>query len=262
VGFALKLYPAVLVPWVLLGERTWRGRALLGALFALPMALSWLPVLSANPDALSHYADWQGGWIPKKGIAWGMAMALGWARESAGAGLLANAVELAFLGLLVAMFLDWLRRRGRAPDDHLNDWFKVATAGFYLLYGCIFVGSVMDYRFDLGLDPTLLGTVVAVAYFPAGALGLWWLWRRWLVPAPSFGPGDERTVVLMALSVTFLLLSSAQYNPWYLLWLLPLVLLVQSWRVRDVWNALLVWNVEGLGVTVWPGLGFHPPPTV
>ncbi len=262
VGFALKLYPAVLIPWVLLEERTWRRRVLLATIFALPMVLSWLPVLSANPDALSHYVTWQGDWIPKKGIAWGIAMALGWTRESVGAGNLASIVMYGFLGLLVVMFLDWVRRRQRAPDVHLLDWFKVATAGFYLLYGCIFVGSVMDYRFDLGLDPLLLGAVVAIAYFPAGAFALWWLWRRWLVPAPSFGSSNERTVMLMALSVTFLLLSSAQYNPWYLLWLLPLVLLVQSGRVRDVWNALLVWNVEGLGVSLWPGLGFTPPPTV
>jgi hypothetical protein len=262
VGFALKLYPAVLIPWVLLEERTWRRRAMLATIFVVPMVLSWLPVLSANPDALSHYVTWQGDWIPKKGIAWGLAMALGWTPESTGAGNLATVVEYAFLALLAVMFLDWVRRRQRAPDDHLADWFKVVTAGFYLLYGCIFVGSVMDYRIDLGLDPVLLGAIVAVAYFPAGAVALWWLWRRWLVPAPSFGSPDERTVMLMALSVTFLLLSSAQYNPWYLLWLLPLVLMVQSWRVRDIWNALLVWNVEGLGISLWPGLGFNPPPTV
>ena len=36
------------------------------------------------------------------------------------------------------------------------------------------------------------------------------------------------------------------------LWLLPLVLLVRSWRIRDAWNALLVWRAEGKGLGLWP----------
>jgi hypothetical protein len=260
VGFALKLYPAVILPWVLLEERRWSRRVAYAVAFSLPMVLSWLPILGQNPEALTRYVDWQEDWIPKKGIAWGMAMAVGWTREATEARLLANVVEFAFLGLLVAMFLDWVHRRHAAASAHLVDWFRAVTVGYYVLYGWIIVGSVMDYRFDLGVDPRLLGVAVAVIYFPAGAAGLWWLWRRWMVPPPMLGR-EERLVVLSALSVTLLLLGSAQYNPWYLLWLLPLVLLLRSWRVRDVWNALLVWNIEGLGVTIWPGIGFHPPPT-
>ena len=33
---------------------------------------------------------------------------------------------------------------------------------------------------------------------------------------------------------------------------LPLVLLVRSWRIRDAWNALLVWRAEGKGLGLWP----------
>jgi hypothetical protein len=259
-GFALKLYPVVILPWVLLEERSWPRRVTYGLVFALPMLLSWVPILGQNPEALGQYAEWQGDWIPKKGIAYGIAMAIGWTRESTQAGLLGDLVEYVFLGLLVTMFLDWVRRRAVNPDVHLVTWFKVATVGYYLLYGFIFIGTVMDYRFDLGADPRMLGLAVGAIYFPLGALGLWWLWRRWLVPTPNFAPQDQ-FIMLAALSVTLLLMASTQYNPWYLLWLLPLVLLIQSWRVRDVWNALLIWNIEGLGVTIWPGFGFHPPPS-
>jgi hypothetical protein len=259
-GFALKLYPAVLLPWILLEERRWSRRVAYVIVFSIPMLLSWVPIMSENPDALVEYSTWQGEWIPKKGIAYGIAMAAGWTRESVEAGVVANLVEVLFLGLLVVMFLDWTRRRNRSPDAHIMTWFRVATAGYYVLYGFIFIGTVMDYRFDLGVDPHVLGAVVALVYFPLGALGLRWLWGTWLVPPPTLRP-EDRFIILAALSVTLLLLSSAQYNPWYLLWLLPLVLLVRSWRIRDVWNALLVWNVEGLGVTLWPGIGFHPPPS-
>lgn len=260
VGFALKIYPAVLLPWLLLMEKSWRNRVLMVVLFAVPMVLSWIPVLMQNPEALGTYLKWQGSWIPKKGFAWGVAMMMGWERESVAAGAMARVVEYVFYALLVAMFLDWLRRRQRAPDRHLLDWFKVVSVGFYLLYGFIFMGSVMDFRFDLGVDHAVLGVMVAAIYFPLAGGGLWWLLTRWLEPAPTF-EGADRTIMLAALSVNLLLLSSAQFNPWYLLWLLPLVLLVRSWRIRDSWNSLLVWNVEGLGVTLWPGVELHPPPT-
>jgi hypothetical protein len=67
----------------------------------------------------------------------------------------------------------------------------------------------------------------------------------------------ERLLVQMALSVALLLLSSAQGNPWYLVWLFSLLLLVQEERLRSALMALGIWNVEDAGVALWPGLRFH-----
>jgi hypothetical protein len=166
-------------------------------------------------------------------------------------------VELAFFGLLVAMFVDWLRRRHRAPVDHLLDWFRVVTAGFALLYGTVLVGGAVEYGLDVGAGTGATAALVGAAYALLAGGGLWWTWTRWLGVDHGFGE-DDHTVMLAALSVNLLLLSSSQYNPWYLLWLLPLVLLVRSWRVRDAWNAMALWKPEGRGVSVWPGLEMGP----
>jgi len=252
VGFALKLYPAVLLPWALVEERRWGRRAMMVVAFAAPMALSWVPILAQNPDALHFYVTWQAAWAPKKGIAYGISMIAGWSDTSAAARAVSIAVELVFLSLLATMFLDWLRRRSRAPASHLRDWFLVLTACYYALYALMFVGTVMDPRFHAGVERRALAAVVAAAYLPLGAMGMWWLWRGPL-RGPLGVPAGDRQVMLAALSVAFLLFSSAQYNPWYLLWLLPLVLLIGAPRVRETWLWLSPWNAEGAGVRLWPG---------
>jgi hypothetical protein len=252
VGFALKLYPAVLLPWALVEERRWGRRVMMVVAFAAPMALTWAPILAQNPDALHFYATWQAAWAPKKGIAYGMAMIAGWGDTSAAAKAASTAVEYVFLGLLAMMFLDWLRRRSRAPDKHLRDWFLVLMACYYALYAFMFVGTAMDPRFDAGVDRRVLAVAVAAAYLPLGAMGMWWLWRG-PQRVPLGVPAGDRQVMLAALSVAFLLFSSAQYNPWYLLWLLPLVLLIGAPRVREAWLSMLPWNAEGSGVRLWPG---------
>jgi hypothetical protein len=252
VGAALKLYPAVLVPWLLLSERNWSRRGLLLVLFAVPMAVSWVPMLLSNPDGLSFYLSYQASWSPNGGIAYGLVAAMGMDPLSDAAGLVTRVVEWAFYGLLVVMFLDWLRRRASAPDRHLLDWFRVVTLGFALLYVASLVGGVVEYGVDLGFGTTATAAVVGLTAVVMAGAGLWWVWTRWLPGDHGLGP-DDRTIILAALSVNLLLLGSAQYNPWYILWLLPLVLLVRSWRLRDAWNALLVWRPEGRGVRLWPG---------
>jgi hypothetical protein len=260
VGFALKLYPIVLLPWILLMERSWPRRVAFAVIFFLPMVISWVPVLLQNPEAFSFYAEWQGNWIPKKGIAAGIATIIGLEATSDVAGNIARVVELVFYCLLVVMFFDWVRRRNWAPDAHLLGWFRVVASGFLLLYGLTMVGGVVEYELDLGFGTNALAALAGLAYLAFAITTAWWLFTRRL-PADHGFTDDDRFIMLAALSVNLLLLSSAQYNPWYLLWLLPLVLLVRSWRIRDAWNALLVWNAEGRGVRIWPGTDVNPPLT-
>jgi len=251
VGFALKLFPVVLLPWVLLTEKSWPRRFGLVGIFALPMVVSWIPILLQNPDALTFYLDYQGGWEPKGGIAYGLAMMLGIKPTSETAGTLARAVEWIFYGLLAVMFFDWLRRRQRAPDAHLLDWFRVVTLGFATLYVTVLVGGIIDHQVDVGVGVNATAVLMGVTSLAIMVSGLWWIWAR-MLPGDHDFQADDMVIMLAALSVNMLVLSSAQYNPWYLLWLLPLVLLVRSWRIRDAWNALLVWRAEGRDLSLWP----------
>jgi hypothetical protein len=256
-GFALKLYPAVLLPWVLLAEESWAKRVGLAVIFAVPMALAWVPILIQNPDALSFYLDYQGSWEPKGGIAHGLVTMMEVDPTSGTASALARAVETLFYSLLVVMFLDWVRRRERAPDAHIMCWFRVMSVGFIALYGTMIVGGVVEYQVDVGIGVSATAALAGLAYLAMGAGILWWTWTRWLPGDDGFA-ADDRTIIIAALSVSLLLLSSAQYNPWYLLWLLPLVLLVRPYRLRDLWNALMVWKPEGKGLTLWPGTDLGP----
>ncbi|NIS10998.1 MAG: hypothetical protein GWN89_20385, partial [Thermoplasmata archaeon] len=251
------LYPVVLLPWVLLTERSWNRRVGLAVLFAVPMALSWVPILLQNGNALSFYLDYQSSWQPEGGIAYGLVSIMGIDPASGSAALVARAVELVFAGLFVAMFVDWVNRREGASEDHLLDWFRVVTVGFMVLYGTSILGGLVDYGVDVGTGTTSTALMAGLGFALLAGLALWWMWDRWLPGDHGFNT-DDRYIMLAALSVNLLLLGSAQYNPWYLLWLLPLVLMVRSWRIRDAWNALLVWRAEGRGLTVLPGSELGP----
>jgi hypothetical protein len=80
---------------------------------------------------------------------------------------------------------------------------------------------------------------------------LWWVLSMHLAD-PDELAGEDPMLFLPALSIALLLFSTFQYNPWYLLWLLPLVLLTRSDRARATWAAVLPWNAEGTALTVLP----------
>jgi hypothetical protein len=256
-GFAFKLYPAVLLPWLVWRERDWNRRIAGLAVFALPMAISWLPVLIINPDALSQYSNWQSTWLPMKSIAYGIVQMAGWAGDSTQAVAAGQAVTWAFLLLLVAMFVDWVRRRTRDIDGHMRDWFRVAMVGFAGYYIMVVTGTIIDYRLAApGLSPVATGWLVFVLFTIVAVYGLHNLFFRFLEPWPSLAQ-RERLYMSMTLSVLLLLLSSAQGNAWYLVWLFSLVLLIQEERVRTVLMAISIWNVEDAGITLWPGVRYR-----
>ncbi len=255
-GFAFKLYPAVLVPWLVLRERSWDRRIAGIAVFALPMVVSWVPVLVMNPEALSQYASWQSTWLPMKSISYGMLQMAGWAGDSTQAVATGQAVTWAFLLLLAFMFLDWVRRRAHDPDGHMRDWFRVVLAGFAVYYIMVVTGTIIDYRFAIpGLSSMATGWLVFVLLCVVAAVGLRYLFIRFLEPWPTLAE-PERLYLLMTLSVALLLLSSTQGNPWYLVWLFSLVLLIQEERVRTALMVIAIWNVEDAGLTVWPGVRY------
>jgi 4-amino-4-deoxy-L-arabinose transferase-like glycosyltransferase len=261
-GFAFKLYPVVLVPWLIWREEGWRRRVGGAVTFLVPMALSWVPILLWNPAALSQYASWQSTWFPVKSISYGIMQLAGWARDSDPAIIAGQAVTVAFLLLLVVMFLDWVRRRERDPDGHARDWFRVVAVSYFVLYAMIIAGSVVEYELaPEGVSPRAMGAVIAAVCLALGAVPLWYLLRRFMEPWPSLGEG-ERLYLVMGLSVMLLLLSSTQNNPWYLVWMVSLVLLVQEDRIRTAILALSIWNVEDSGITLWPSRNLSGgPPT-
>ena len=255
-GFALKLYPAVLVPWLLWQRDGWRCRVGGSVVFLLPMALSWVPMLLLNPSALGQYISWQSSWMPVKSISYGIGQLAGWERASDPAVAMGQLVTSVFLVLLVIMFLDWTRRRHSAPDDHARDWFRVVAGSYYVLYIMIIAGSVVEYGLAPdGWSPRTMGIVVAVVCIGLGAWPLWYLVKRFMEPWPSLREGD-RDLVVMAFSVMLLLLSSTQNNPWYLIWMVSLVLLMREERLRGALLAMSVWNVEDSGIRLWPGTRF------
>jgi len=256
-GFAFKLYPMVLVPWLVWGERNWNRRIAGIGIFVLPMLISWVPVLVINPDALTQYTSWQSTWLPMKSISYGVLQLAGWAGESPEAVAMGQAVTGTFLLLLVVMFLDWVRRRTRDHDGHLRDWTRVILVGFVVYYIMVVTGTIIDYRFAIpGLSHVTTGWLVFVLLCVVGAMGIRYVFLRFLEPWPSLGEHDG-LYLSMALSVGLLLLSSTQGNPWYLVWLFSLVLLIQEERVRTLLMAVAIWNVEDAGITVWPGTRFR-----
>ena len=70
------------------------------------------------------------------------------------------------------------------------------------------------------------------AFLGLTAVSLLALWRGRLGP----------TATLAAVLLAYLLVGSQWFNPWYLLWLVPLAILAPDWRLRALTVSFAVWH--------------------
>jgi hypothetical protein len=244
-AFAFKFFPIVLLPFLAWTAKSWNQRILYFVLFAVPMAISLIPIMLISPDAFYSYLYEQTvNWPAKKSFAYIYETIAG---TQTFAGIKASlAAFIFFAALLFIMFINWVWKEFR-----FNFWFKIIILFLIIYYGTFTMASFKSYQSDLSLiDPALIMVGFALVYFTISIF----LFNKFIRYIEfKIGP-EEELFVLTIFSFQFLLFASSQYNPWYLLWHLPFLLATKNEDIRFILFMLLFWNLGGFGISLLPGL--------
>ena len=246
VGFAFKFFPIVLLPFFAWKLENWKKRIIYVILFIIPILISIIPILFMSPEAFWDYLYEQGyTWTAKKSFTFVFETITGYDNLL---GVSSSFLfTLLFLFLILAMFITWVWKKFDP-----SFWFKVVIVIFALYYGLFITASIKFFQSDLGIeDPLPFMVIWSITYFSMVFFLAKQFWHRLDL---NLEPSDE-LLVLSAFALIFLLFGSSQNNPWYLLWILPFVLIIKNNKIRFILLWLMFWNFEGLGISLLPGIG-------
>lgn len=244
-GFALKLYPAFLAPVFFLSIERWRDRIKFAGIFFLIPALATLPLLITDPSLVGEYLQYQF-------VNWYTGFSIRYLLE-----FLTSALHLpegsayyALTAILLAGLI-YLLVRGLVGKIKRIDTSFV----FSLLLILSFMGAALSSAFFFHGADTSIDTASAIAslLFTALMIGTGvYVFLHWR-PAgkPAFGglsissmftrTIDMRWVPILCSSILLLVvLTSAQFHPWYIAWILPFSL--ASGNTYWSWSTLLLFS--------------------
>ena len=144
------------------------------------------------------------------------------------------------------MFLHWWK-----SEFKVYCWFKTIIVIFIIYYGLFITASLKDYDLGLGAGGFGMSMIIfASAYFLLAIPML----RKVLPKIHVESDPEEELFVLSIFVIILFLFVSNQFNPWYLLWYLPFVLIIQNTKIKYIILWLMFWNLGGAGIALLPGL--------
>ena len=193
IGFAFKLYPAVILPFFLVLMPGWKRRILSGISFALPFLLSLVALAFLVEDGLAYYIDYQTGeWISIAIKSFALSFILLLDSETLGGQRITELVMYLFLALIMVLFISWLGRSSLKPGEEgeeekrkkgrvgngsgFQDWVVSAMADKPLLLGLCTGFLPVDALFGITaqISEKLNRLVLRLRSFEAGDIILVW----------------------------------------------------------------------------------------
>ncbi len=244
-GFALKLYPMFLAPIFFLSLGKWKDRITFTiAFFTIPFLAS-LPVLFVDPGLMTEYLRYQFvNWYTGFSIRYGLEMILDSLNlpEKIGYWLL----TLILVGGMVYFILRGMVGKLRRSDTVLPMAMMLVLSSMGLIISSIFYFHGVDGPQETGL--AIFGTIFSVT-LPVIALYLYLHWMPFGKPSMEgldltsiFTKTIKKHNVPFIISCVLLLviLTSAQFHPWYIAWILPFSL--ASGNPYWSWSTLLLFG--------------------
>jgi hypothetical protein len=244
-AFALKIFPIVLLPFFLWKTKVWKDRIFFVILFLIPFALSILPILLISPDAFSSYMVEQTvSWPAKKSLAFAFELLL--SSDNIFGIKISLLSQLFFFMLIFILFVQWIRKQ-----VNYAFWFKLIILLYIIYYGLGIITSFIFYEDDFGFgNPLSIMATLAVIYFPL----MFFVYEKYIWPLKIKILENEEIFVLFTFVLILFIFSSSQFNPWYILWVVPLILIIKNWKVRLLLLWLIFWNFEGFGISLLQGI--------
>jgi hypothetical protein len=226
IASALKIYSIVLLPFYIMWLATWKERRNYAIAYLIPLILSVIPILVLYPSGLLNYLTYQTvNWEP-----WGMLT--GTLVKMFGSSIFGVKTTMLILGvfavIIFAMFyLTWVRKR-----QPFETWFTLIILSLIFSLVMLILWKISSYIHLVLLSIIVIFSIVLIAraYFPI---------NQFLMN--KIRNGKQNLLIVSLFATMFLIMGSPQFHPWYLIWMLPFVLLIQIKEVKWFFLTLFVY---------------------
>jgi hypothetical protein len=225
-GFSLKLYPMFLAPIFFLSLDKWKDRILFTlAFFTIPL-ISSIPVLVVDPSLMGEYLRYQF-------VNWYTGFSLRYLFEYILDGIGAP-IKIAYYFLTLTLLggMIYFLLRGMVGKLKRTDTTVLMVLMFVLAIIGLGISTVFFKHGVKGTTETIfafIGIIFSIL-MPAAALYIYLHWTPF--ERPSFKGLNIRTIFSKSIDIKYLpfitscillllVLTSAQFHPWYLIWILP-----------------------------------------
>lgn len=233
-GFALKMFPIILTPFFFFTIKKWKGRSMFFLGFFIVPVLSALPFIIRDPSGIVGYLIYQSsGWGSSNSFQYILDLLF---KEM---GLMEGfSFLLATLLLIIGTIL--LISRGMGKHTHIImitlSILSIIPLGYFL--SILLIGS-KGPSLIIGIIPITL-TISSMTI----CILIWTRKKENNIPnffrikeIMSWSMDSKNLTNLSALALILLLLTSAQFHPWYLIWIAPFAIAASP---RIGWTFLIM----------------------
>jgi hypothetical protein len=242
-GLALKLYPMFIAPLFFLSFPKWKDRLLFILGMVLPTLLSTIPLLVVDPFLVIEYLTYQfHGWPAGISLRGGLEGVLG---------VLGLPMDVSFYmmtGTLLFAII-FFSIRGIMGGLRRSDALWVGAGMFLFSSMGVMLSTIYLINRDTSTPGFVLGwagTILSILFSGAGVY-IFLHWEPSRSPAAG-GMGIKELIkgsihendlpFLVACTLIVLVLTSAQFHPWYIGWVVPFLL--ASGSTHLTWSLLLL----------------------
>lgn len=235
IATALKIYSIILVPFYIIWLVNWKDRRNYLIVYLIPLILSIIPILILYPPGLLEYFTYQTlEWKPWGIISGPLVKIFG----DSIFGLQVSMIVLGvFLAVILAMlYLSWIKKK-----QPLETWFTIIilslifTLFILVLYG--FSSYINIVKLILYIMVIFCIILVSLLYLPI---------KQFLMKnIHKIQNKNEDLLILSLFATMFVIIGSPQFHPWYLIWMLPYLLLIKTKEIK--WFFLILFLYIAMG---------------
>ncbi len=151
-----------------------------------------------------------------------------------------------------------LKLKETKRGDIILVWYKIMVVTFAFYYVLETATTFKLFKTQWGIphaNPVMF--LVALIFFPLVFLFLKTYYHQIFPKKEKLKLDDHQELYYLSIFTTmFLLFSSPDYCPWYIMWFLPMLLSLKNNRVKYFLLWIIFWNFPGKDFAVMPGLNF------
>jgi hypothetical protein len=242
IGFALKIYPAVLLPFFLTTIKSWKKRIVYTIFFALPTIIADGALFMISRAAFYEYLDEEARW---EGTSAFSSIIETMANTTTFLSVKISWIVLGFFGILILLMLvDWISPK---RNQKILKWFKIIIIVYIFYYGFYIIYGVLYYD-----NPLSMALIPLAIYIPSVIFFIIKILPK-LVPDSLANPEKESLIIVSAFAIILFMMGLPNIAPWYFIWFFPFFLAIDTDKIRYTLMWLFAWHGIGKEMKLFPG---------